>query len=164
MSQSKEYWANKLGLVRHPEGGYYREIYRSDEKIESIPERYQSPRSFGTSIYFLLGSSDKSAFHRLKSDEIWFFHEGSPVVIHILFPDGTREDRIVGPHLEQGQHFQVLIPRGTWFAAKVIQPDSYVLVSCTVYPGFEFADFELANRWELIQKYPFHQSLIEEFT
>lgn len=164
MSQSKEYWVEKLGLHAHPEGGYYNEVYRSSEKISHLPTRYQSPRNFGTSIYFLLGSQDRSAFHRLQSDEIWFYHEGSPVIVHIIHPDGTKEDKIVGPHMEHQQNLQVVIPAKTWFAAQVIQPDSYVLVSCAVFPGFEFADFEMANRFELIQKYPQHQALIEKFT
>ena len=164
MKLGKEYWIEKLGLLPHPEGGFYKEVYRSDETISGLPSRYQSQRSFGTSIYFLLGSEDKSAFHRLQSDEIWFYHSGSSVKIHIIHPDGTREDKIVGADIESGQQLQVLIPKGTWFAAKVMLPDNYVLVSCTVCPGFEFADFELANRWELIEKYPQHRILIENFT
>ncbi|MBY0425540.1 MAG: cupin domain-containing protein [Cytophagales bacterium] len=164
MKQTKAYWIEKLGLKAHPEGGYYQEVYRSSEQVSVLPERYQSPRSFGTSIYFLLGSEDRSAFHRLKSDEIWFFHSGSPVTIHIIHPDGRREDKHLGMDMDNHQFPQVLIPKNTWFAAQVAEGNSYVLVSCTVHPGFEFADFELANRWELIRKYPNHQELIERFT
>ena len=144
-----EYWIEKLNLKQHPEGGFYSETYRSKEaiSISALPDRYISDHSFGTAIYFLLRSEDVSAFHRLKSDELWFFHLGSPVEVVFLTENGT-ESHILGTDFEKGERFQLVIPANTWFGARVLTPDSFVLVSCTVCPGFEFQDFELGEKEE----------------
>lgn len=166
MSVSSKYWINKLKLIRHPEGGFYRELYSSSEFIQKkgLPGRYNSFRPFSTSIYFLLESSDFSAFHRLKSDEIWNFYQGSPINIYIILPDKKLAKVTLGNNPDNNEHFQFIIPKGTWFAAKSTNSGSFTLLGCTVAPGFDFDDFELGKREELIRKYPGHRRLITDFT
>ncbi len=159
------YWIERLELQAHPEGGYFSENYRSDEHIQegSLPERYSSQRTLGTSIYFLLTPESVSNFHRLKSDEIWHYHQGGSAIIHMLGENGILVSKRIGCDIESGDSLQVLIPHGTWFAAEVHSED-YILVGCTVSPGFEFEDFELADRQVLTSAYPDHQTLIARFT
>lgn len=165
MTESAQYWIEKLNLQSHPEGGYFNETYRSNESIDktSLPNRYASTRSFGTSIYFLLTTESVSNFHRLASDEIWHYHQGGCAVIHMISSEGTLQSKRIGCDLEGGDSLQVVIPRGHWFAAEVIERD-FILVGCTVAPGFEFEDFELADRNTLSAAYPQHKTLIERFT
>lgn len=164
-TKDAHYWIDKLNLQQHPEGGYFAETYRSKERLHEskLPDRYGSPRVFGTSIYFLLTTDSVSNFHKLKSDEIWHFHFGGAAKVHFIQRDGAHTEHLVGPNLEAGQSLQLIIPRGTWFAAEVIEGD-YILLGCTVAPGFEFEDFELADRTELSSVYPQHQTLINSFT
>ena len=166
MNDTAKYWIDKLKLTRHPEGGYFREIYRSNEFInkKSLPERYSSFRSFSTSIYFLLESSEFSAFHRLKSDEIWHFYKGAPIRIFIIFRGGELRQYDLGSDPEKNQVFQALIPKGCWFAAKVIKPDSFSLIGCTVSPGFDFEDFEMGRLEKLSKLFPQHSQLIRQLT
>ena len=157
---------DRLKLTSHPEGGFYREVYRSDELLasESLPERYKEAHYISTSIYFLLESNDFSAFHRIRSDETWHFYLGSPVTIYILFPDGNLEEVNMGNNLIENQVLQYTISRNCWFAAKVTAGNSFALVGCTVSPGFEFSDFELAVRDKLIESFPDYKQLISELT
>ncbi|KPV40405.1 hypothetical protein AN478_06285 [Thiohalorhabdus denitrificans] len=166
MSREADYWIDKLGMTAHPEGGYFRETFRAPERIgdSQLPERYDGDRAFKTAIYFLLKSDQMSAFHRMESDELWFFHAGSRTAIYCLHPGGEREDIHLGPDPEAGQELQAVIPRGTWFGAEVLEPESYVLVSCTVAPGFEFDDFRLGGRAELQERFPDHAALIDRLT
>lgn len=159
-------WIDHLKLDKHPEGGYFREVYRSHEFInkKGLPNRYNSFRNFSTSIYFLLESSDISAFHRLKSDEIWHFYEGSSISIYFIIPSGKLGKMVLGRDINKGQAHQVLIPKGCWFAAKVDEPDSFTLNGCTVSPGFDFDDFEMGKRDELIKQFPKHSQIITELT
>ncbi len=156
-----------LGLVPHPEGGFYVQTYRAAETVraEHLPERFGGDRPHSTAIYFLLKSGHPSHLHRLKADEIWHFHEGSPVEIQLLEPGlepgGTHRSIRLGPAISEGETFQALIPAGTWFGAEVVEPDAYTLVGCTVAPGFDFADFELGRRETLLAEYPAHRTLIE---
>jgi predicted cupin superfamily sugar epimerase len=156
----------KLGLRPHPEGGFFRETYRCNESVDgaALASRYGGGRSVSTAIYFLLTGETFSAFHRLRSDEIWHFYSGDPAELHVLYPDGRHEQHVVGPDLSAGQFPQVVIPRGCWFAARVPRADGYILLGCTVAPGFDFSDFELARRDELIHLFPQHTSLITSFT
>lgn len=165
VDKNADYWIEKLEMTQHPEGGYFKETYRSEEQLsgENLPERYQSGRTFGTSIYFLLTTESVSNFHRLASDEIWHFHQGSAARIHFISPEGKHSFKDIGPDLEEDQQLQVIIPRRHWFAAEVIEGD-FILVGCTVAPGFEFEDFELASRQTLMTSFPKHQVLIEKFT
>lgn len=164
MKKAKD-WINALQMFPHPEGGFYKETYRSNENLsqDKLPNRYDGQRSLGTSIYFLLTKEDRSHFHRLRSDEIWHYHQGGVVEIHMISEDGTLSSQKLGTDIASGQHLQVVIPRGTWFAAEVIGGE-YILVGCTVAPGFAFEDFELADRQSLSSAYPQHQTLIEQFT
>jgi len=146
----------QLGLLPHPEGGYYVETYRSTEKVNTL----RGERTAGTLIYFLLESENFSAFHRLQSDEAWYFHAGTTSAVHIIHPDGQLEVKRIGPSGPPTEQWQVMIPAGSWFAAEVLQPDSFLLVSCNVSPGFEFSEFELAHRDQLIEQFPQHQTLI----
>jgi len=159
-------WIERLGLQPHPEGGYFAETYRSGERIESsgLPNRYEGARAIATSIYFLLPGDQVSTFHRLRSDELWHWHTGSGLSIHLLREDGALETIAVGPNIDAGERFQALLPRETWFAARVHDPTSYALVGCTVAPGFDFADFELAEREALQSRFPQHAALIAELT
>ena len=163
--ETAAFWIEQLSLKAHPEGGFYSETYRSDETIpqEALPSRYASAHSFSTAIYFLLRSQDISAFHRITSDELWFFHTGSPVQVHFLGQEGI-QSFVLGPNVQKGQRFQLLVPKGTWFGAEVLEKESYTLVSCTVAPGFAFEDFELASRHDLLVKFPSNKDIIERLT
>jgi len=156
----------KLGLLPHPEGGYFREMYRSDESVDgaALNPRYGGGRSVSTAIYFMLTGETFSAFHRLRSDEIWHYYSGEAAELHLLFPDGRHERVVVGPNLAAGQRPQVVIPHGCWFAARVLRLDGHILLGCTVAPGFDFADFDLARRDELLHIFPQHTNLITSFT
>lgn len=163
--KTAEYYIEKLNLLVHPEGGYYAENYRSEESIEksALPNRYPSARAFGTSIYFLLTPDSVSNFHRLSSDEIWHFHDGGAACIHMLSPEGKLVSKTIGKDLENGEQFQVVIPKHHWFAGEVVKGD-FILVGCTVSPGFEFEDFELADRSALVNEFPQHKGIIDLFT
>ena len=166
MARDARYWIDHLHLSKHPEGGYFKEVYRSNEFVnkKSLPERYTSFRSFYTSIYFLLESHEISALHRLKSDEIWHFYEGYPITIYAISPGGILTQTYLGNNPEKGYTFQLLIPKGFWFAASLPVPGSYSLVGCTVSPGFDFEDFELGKRAELEELFPQHKELIKKYT
>lgn len=160
--QDATFWINKLGLKRHPEGGFYVETYRSGEKVagSALPSRFKSDHTFGTAIYFLLRSEDISAFHRIKSDELWFFHAGSSVDVYFLTEQGMERHRLGNSEAA----FQLVVPANTWFGAKVVDGGSFTLVSCTVSPGFEFEDFELASRHDLLSQFPQHEQVVRELT
>ncbi|MBC7922662.1 MAG: cupin domain-containing protein [Ferruginibacter sp.] len=168
-----DYWIDLLGLARHPEGGYYREVYRADETVgpEALPARYGSARTSGTSIYFLLRAGEPSRFHRLQSDEIWHYYAGDPVVVHLL-DRGEYRQKTLGPDYASGQAFVHVIPRHSWFgatvataaAATLLVPNGFVLLGCTVAPGFEYQDFELARREDLLAQFPQYAPLIHQLT
>ena len=155
-----------LGLAKHPEGGYFRETYRSGESIVAahLPARFGGDRVFSTAIYFLLTGNDVSAFHRIKQDELWHFHEGGDVLIHGIDDTGALHTKRLGLDIENGAEPQATIPAGWIFGAEVAAPDGYALVSCTVAPGFDFADFELISRFELLEAYPDHAAVIQRLT
>jgi predicted cupin superfamily sugar epimerase len=160
------YWVNKLKLIKHPEGGYFKEVYRASESIkqEHLPERYSGDRNFATSIYFLISSENFSAFHKIKSDETWHFYYGSPLTLHIIDNDGKYSKIMIGNNPEEGEVFQFTVASGDWFAASVEKNNSYTLLGCTVAPGFHFDDFELGKRKEMIKKFPQYESVINKFT
>jgi len=166
LKKTAEYWIEHLNLEPHPEGGFYREIYRSGEKIPRnvLPDRYSGDRTFGTSIYYLLRSEDISHFHRLKSDEIWHFYAGSRLDMHLIESNGHHRQFFLGENPELDEQHQAIIPNSTWFGSRVDQPDSYTLVSCTMAPGFEFADFDLRDREKLLREFPEHREIIERLT
>lgn len=150
-----EFWIESLKLLPHPEGGFYKETYRSPEVLEhrQLPSRYKGSRNFSTAIYFLLRSQDRSVFHRIQSDELWHFYAGTTLLIYVLTTDGLKIHRL-GADALRGDLLQVVVPAGCWFGAIVEKPDSYALCGCTVAPGFDFADFEMAERNELVNMFP----------
>ncbi len=149
-------WIRLLGLSRHPEGGWYREIYRSDETISgsALPDRFGADRAMATSILYLLAGEEFSAFHRLRADEIWSYHAGSGLVLHRILPGGVLSDERLGIDPERGQPPQRIMPAGCWFAVTVEDPASYGLAGCVTAPGFAFDDFELGDRERLTAEYP----------
>lgn len=160
------HWVRALDLRPHPEGGYYRETYRAQEVVapDGLPERYDGPRCWCTAILFLLPRGEISAFHRLRSDELWHYHAGARLEICMLAQDGSLRSLALGPDASLGEQFQAVVPGGTWFAARTRGPQAWSLVGCTVAPGFEFSDFELGDRASLVAQYPEHRQLIEKMT
>jgi predicted cupin superfamily sugar epimerase len=159
-------WIERLGLVPHQEGGYYREIYRSPDLISPscLPPRFPDFRTLATSIYYLLPGGQVSFFHRLRSDEIWNFFLGSRLTLAVIRPSGKLEELNLGREFESGEVLQAVVPAGQWFGAFVAEPDSFSLAGCTLSPGFDFEDFELGARDELLRCYPQHRSLILKLT
>ncbi len=160
--KEQEYWLKGLNLEKHPEGGYYSEIYKCSQRIGAgqLSGGYEGPRNLSTSIYFLLPSNEVSKFHRLESDELWYFHDGSSLTVFIIDEDGTLKEVKLGLDLEKGEVPQVVIPGKSIFGAAVNSPDSYTLAGCMVSPGFDFRDFELVPRAWLLEKYPDHREII----
>lgn len=150
-------------MLPHPEGGYYKETYRSSESIahSSLPDRFSGARSFSTAIYFLMESGDFSAFHRIKSDECWHFYEGQPLIIQIIHENGRHETVRLGRNPDAGERLQFVVPANCWFASIPDSEGDFSLVGCTVSPGFDFSDFELASAPLLSSLYPQHRTLIE---
>jgi uncharacterized protein len=164
--EKANFWIGKLNLKKHPEGGYYGEVYQSEEQIEkqALPERYRGSRSLATSIYFLLKGNEFSSFHRLQSDETWHFYEGATLELFVIGKDGALHRILLGRNPDAGETHQTTIGHNHWFAARVTDPAGYALVGCTVSPGFHFDDFELADRVELMAQYPQHGQLIKDLT
>ena len=153
-------------LEPHPEGGFFKETYRSNGKIPSnaLDPDIEGERNYCTGIYFLISSSDFSAFHKINQDEMWHFYEGSPVKIHMLSPNGDYSFAMVGNQYDKGQVPQFTVPAKYWFAAEVMESDSFSSVGCTVSPGFDFKDFVLPSRKILIDLFPQYEALISKFT
>ena len=164
MNQKAKYYIQKLQLKKHLEGGYYREIYRSGEMISIDAPKKNLRRNVSTSIYFLLEGLQISKFHRLNSDELWHFYDGSSVKIYVIDEKGKLTEIMLGKKTDNGEVFQTVIKKNNWFAAEVMNKRSFALIGCTVSPGFDFSDFELANRDYLLEKYPKHKELIFRFT
>ena len=162
-------WAAQLALKPHPEGGYFREVYRAAEGVppEVLPERYGGPRDFGTSIYFLMSPGHFSAFHRLQTDELWYFHAGVPCRFHVLQAAGTLWQPRLGLNVAAGEAPCLLLPGRQWFAVECLAEEGsvpdYTLVSCALAPGFEYDDFELAEADALAAAFPAHKALIHRF-
>lgn len=155
------YWIEKLGLTPHPEGGFYRETYRSKVVLPQValPVGFSGPRTASTAIYFLIGGENFSAFHRIRSDELWHFYAGSTLTVYVIDPAGVYSQLRIGDG-----DFQGFVKAGCWFGCRVEARDGYALVGCTVAPGFDFADFELADRAELTRRFPQHRQIIEQLT
>jgi predicted cupin superfamily sugar epimerase len=158
-----DHLVSKYDMKPHPEGGFFKEIYRSSFKIKN--ER-GFERNCSTSIYYLLGINDFSKFHRLSEDEIWHHYEGDDVEVHFIDAEsGKHTINIVG-RADKGSH-QLVIPKNTWFASRPVQQNvqfGYVLVGCTVSPGFDFADFEMPTREYLLKLFPQHRDIITQLT
>ena len=141
----------------HPEGGYYVETYRSSISYETT----RGPRVASTAILFLITKDSISHFHRLTSDEGWHFYEGDPLRLLQIAPDGTLTETIMGRQMLKGQKVQHIVPAVDWFASTSF--GEYSLVGCTVAPGFEFADFEMGKKAELVKEFPQHAKILEQF-
>jgi uncharacterized protein len=159
-------WVEELGLAPHPEGGFYRETYRAELVLPaSALPGHPGPRSASTAIYFLVTAGSFSAFHRIASDELWHFHAGGALEIVTIDPGGARADLHLGLALDRGERPQHVVRAGTWFGSRLLRDeDGYALVSCTVAPGFDFADFALAGRDELASAFPAHSAIIAALT
>lgn len=166
MNKDSRYWIERLQLEPHPEGGYFRQTYRSDVVIEreALPVGFSGARAVSTAIYFLLEGENFSAFHRLRSDEIWHFYVGEPLVVHVIDADGKYSRILLGDDPEAGQVLQAVVRAGCWFASHVADWKGFAVVGCTVAPGFDFADFEMGKRDELIAGYPEFLQIIERLT
>lgn len=156
---------NFYGLGPHPEGGFYKQTYRSDFLIDAsaLPESFSGNRPISTAIYFLLPSETFAAFHRIQSDELWHFYAGVPLHIHIIHQDGSYELLKLGPNIEEGQSHQHKVPARVWFASEPAQSNGFSFVGCTVSPGFDFNDFELATSDQLITEYPDLTEIVSRF-
>ena len=155
-----------LYLKPHPEGGYFKENYRSKGVIKnnSLDFEADGERNYSTSIYFLLNKNDFSAFHKIRQDEIWHFYAGSTLLLHMINPNGNYNLIRIGNNLENGDFFQFVVPAGTWFASEVENKTSYSLCGCTVSPGFDFRDFEMASAKTLSKIFPQHQEIINRLS
>jgi predicted cupin superfamily sugar epimerase len=150
------HWIKHLNLQPHPEGGWYREVFRSDKQVTRLNE--QAAKQACTSIYYLLENDDFSGFHRIASDELWYFHKGAPLLIHSIDENGVYmahelSDTPTGS-------LSVAIKAGLWFASEIPSKAGFALVSCAVAPGFEFSEFEMAEKERLIKRYPQHAALL----
>lgn len=154
-----------------PEGGYFLETYKSTQMFQSnieqeSPKYDSSARALMTAIYYLITGSNFSAFHRLKNAEIYHFYDGSPMELFEIRPDGTSRISILGRNLRNGEQPQLVVEPGVWQASRIVsdQSKNWSLVGTTVSPGFDFADFELGSRQELLQLFPDHRDLIFKMT
>jgi predicted cupin superfamily sugar epimerase len=166
MRPDASYWLDKLQLTRHVEGGAFREVYRSDLILsrKSLPLLFQGDRSAATHIYFLLTQGQFSAFHRIAADELWHFYSGDPLLIYEIGHNRRLVTHRLGNDPEKGESFFIVISAGSWFASAPAAGSEYALVGCTVAPGFDFADFELADRETLAGHYPEHAEVIRRYT
>lgn len=160
-----DYFISKLGLETHVEGGYFKEVYRNSMLIssEAYPVAFEGERPLSTTIYFLLKSGQVSKFHKLKFDELWFYHDGCPMLIHMIDEKGGYQSVRLGLKLEKGETPQILVPANVIFSAEPMEEQSFSLVSCLVSPGFDFRDFILYDGKALCEMYPEHKELIGRF-
>ncbi len=158
MENNSKYWIEKLELVRHIEGGFYKQIYASKKQCQE-----HGNRNLATCIFYLLEGNDFSAFHKINGDEIWHFFIGSSLTIYI-FNENDSKLKIVklGKDLDKGESLQLIINEGNWLAAEVNDKSSFTLVGCTVIPGFKFKHFKLAKKKSLLLKFPSYKWVIEK--
>ena len=163
---SANYWREKLELISHVEGGAFKETYRSGMVLpqQNLSSEHKGDRAAATSIYFLLEYGEFSAFHRIASDEIWHHYDGDELCVYEIKKDGTLIRHLLGKDIESGASPQIVIEAGSWFGSRVEVADGYTLCGCTVSPGFDFADFELATEADLSEQYPQHADLIKTLT
>lgn len=164
LSEQAKKWVEELGMQQHPEGGWFAEVYRSAGFItqQALPG-HKGARPYMTSIYFMLPPGEISRFHRLKSDEIWYFHAGGSLVIHQIDSEGRYFAAKLGQNIAAGEQMQVIVQAGSWFGAETTSSEA-ALVGCAVAPGFDFADFELADRQVLLAGFGAHAAIIERLT
>lgn len=156
----------ELDLLPHPEGGFYKETYRSEGIISNscLSPDFKGDRNMATGIYFLIEKGNFSALHKIKSDETWHFYYGDALEVIEINEEGNLTITKIGSNLSNGETFQYTVKANTWFGSRVSGNGNFSLVGCTVYPGFDFNDFELANRKNLIHLFPLHKNIIAELT
>lgn len=165
-SMNANYYIQHLQLQPHPEGGFFKETYRASEGIpaDALPARFAGARNYSTAIYYLLQQGDFSAFHRIQSDECWHFYAGYPLLIHVIEGNGEYYCIRLGSNIAVGETFQFVVPATAWFASEPAPGSTFTLAGCTVAPGFNFNDFEMANRETLLATYPQHSNIINRLT
>ena len=156
MKNRVEELVKELSLLPHPEGGFYKETYRSTQEIGN--------RNLQTAIFFLITDDNVSRFHKIKSDELWFFHEGSSLTVHTLDPKNGHQELRLGLDIASGESPQTLVTADTIFGSCLSEGKGYALVSCTVAPGFDFEDFQLYETQELLDQYPEHSAIVNKLT
>lgn len=154
-----QFYISHLGLEPHPEGGFFKQIFASDVVVNTEQD---NQRKLYTSIYFLLRSEDLSHLHRIKSDEIWYYHGGSSLTVHIIDEKGEYKEVQLGLQLDEGEVPQVIVPKNSIFGSSVKEENTFSLVGCMVSPGFDFEDFELFSQEELLKEYPQHEGAIRK--
>ncbi|MDH4127297.1 MAG: cupin domain-containing protein [Spirochaetota bacterium] len=157
---------NRYNLIPHPEGGYYRETYRSNGIISknSLPKTFKGDRVYSTAIYFLLPEESKSSLHCLPSDECWHFYLGGPLTIVTINPNGKVEKTLLGQDINDGQTLQHFVEGGHWLGAYPNTGSKFSFVGCTTAPGFDFSDFTMGKRSELIKLFPNAKEIIIKLT
>jgi predicted cupin superfamily sugar epimerase len=152
-------------LQPHPEGGFYREVYRDEGVIPAATlPKHGGDRNYSANIYFLIPEGKSSNLHRLKSDETWHFYLGGPLTIVQIMPDGTVEEVVLGRGVKNGQKLQHVVKAGVWFGAYPREGSGYSFVGCTVAPAFDFSDFELGKRDELLKQFSQAERAINMFS
>ena len=146
-----------LSLMRHPEGGWYRQTYSSEAKVQTS----RGGRAASTAIYFLLREGEFSGLHRIASDEVWHFYQGSRLRVEAITPEGVAEEFVLGTG--EGAVLQAWVPAGRWFGAS-LERGGWALVGCTVAPGFDFADFEMGERDTLLRLFPRCAGIVRRLT
>src|SRR5882757_5432760 len=165
MEVAAQQWIDRLNLEPHPEGASYRQTYRAPLTLPQFAlSGFTGDRAASTAIYFLLEGDQFSAFHRLRSDEVWHFYAGFGLVVHVIEPGGQYSELLLGSNAAAGEVFQAVVPAGCWFGSSLRLPNTFALVGCTVAPGFDFADFEMAKRDALTAQYPQHRNIIQRLT
>jgi predicted cupin superfamily sugar epimerase len=166
MKLTADYWIQALQLQTHIEGGSYTRTYCADLIIpqNDLTSSFHGPRPVATAIYFLLQQNQFSALHRIASDELWHFYYGDPLIIYEIRPDGRLTEHLLGNNPMNGEHFQCAVKAGSWFGSNLKSGGEYALVGCTVSPGFDFAEFDLAEKDKLLALYPQHISIIKALT
>lgn len=156
----------KLDLHPHPEGGYYKETYRSEDIIRDtiLGNEFNGSRNLCTGIYYLLESDDFSALHKINQDEMWHFYLGEAIELTMISEAGELSMVTIGNNVSNGEVLQFVVPKRYWFGARLLKANSFALLGCTVSPGFDFNDFKLGEREELLNKFPQHEDIIESLT
>lgn len=163
--EKAQYYIDQLQMLKHPEGGWYKETYRAHGIIPgSVLTEVEGDRNFSTGIYFLLTSDNFSAFHRIQYDEMWHFYDGDGLAVHEINQEGNYTKHELGLDLDGVEEPQLVVHGNSWFASEVKKGGSWCLVGCTVAPGFDFEDFELPQRKTLLDSYPQHSELITRLT
>lgn len=163
-----EQWIGSLGLEPHPEGGWYRETYRSAGSYRfggTAP--FVGPRAYATSIHYLLENGDRSRLHRILSDELWYFHAGDPLEVHVFPGNGPHRHITLGADPSMGERLHDWVPAGCDFGARLAAgsgPNGFALVSCVVAPGFDFRDFSFSGRDDLVARYPAQRDIVLALT